>query len=355
MDIKSLIDWGIRQSRRMTAFDQQLKLPAAVTATATPVVAATETPPAEQARWADTHQKFNARDPNLTMLPSTVFIELAMACNLGCEMCPVPKHMELMPGRAAAIMKPPVFEKIIRDLSDQKHELCLTQLGEPLLNKHIVSYVSSAKEAGHRVGFYSNGTLLTSKKSDDLLAAGLDYIVFSFDGATKETYESIRLNGNYENTIGYIKYFIEANARTGNKCSVEIHMIVSDLTDGEVKAFEAMWQGLAPTRLIPLDDWAGQIVLPAKFGKPRTPKQPKPRHACDLLWTALYVSAEGDVIYCCHDYKKDSKLSNVLDKSLAEIWHSQVQSERARHTKNDYSSGPCQHCEAWLTRPNHYG
>src|ERR1022692_3069518 len=71
----------------------------------------------------DEQQAFNLRKDTIGKLPNNVFIELAMACNLRCEMCPVPKNMELMGGRARAIMRPDVFRRVLTQLSGRRHSL----------------------------------------------------------------------------------------------------------------------------------------------------------------------------------------------------------------------------------------
>ncbi len=64
--------------------------------------------------------------------------------------------------------------------------------GEPLLHPRFMEMVQSAKEAGCVTGFSTNATLLHPSISRALVAMGLDWIGFSIDGATPETYESIR-------------------------------------------------------------------------------------------------------------------------------------------------------------------
>ena len=302
----------------------------------------------------DEQRAFNLRKEKIGKLPNNVFIELAMACNLRCEMCPVPKNMELMGGRARAVMKPDVFRRVLAQLSGRRYSLCLNQLGEPLLNKHVVDYVKWAKADGHHVGFYTNGTLLNQLLADRLLDAGLDYIVFSIDGATKETFERIRLGAKFEPTIKNIRYFCEAAKARKSACGVQVHMIVSDLTEHEKEAFQEFWRGYAETRLIPLDDWAGQLKLPEKFGRPRTSKSKGERYPCDLLWTALYISAEGNVLYCCHDYKKESGLPSIMEEDLLKIWDTHMSEERKKHLTKRYVSAPCRDCNAWQTRPEKY-
>ena len=55
---------------------------------------------------------------------------------------------------------------------------------------------------GMRVGFSSNGTLLLKNNNlSNILNSHLDWIAFSVDGATKETYEKIRVGARFEDIV----------------------------------------------------------------------------------------------------------------------------------------------------------
>ena len=303
---------------------------------------------------APSMQAFARRSPVVESLPDLIYVEMAMACNFGCKMCPVPESRKLMEGRVPSIMKADTFALILGAISDRPRHLWLTQLGEPMLNKHLTDYVKAAKSGGHYVGFTTNGSMMTEQKARDLLAAGVDHIVFSFDGATKQTFEKIRIGGNFDEVVGNIRRFSAMNQELrspANRCKVQVDMIVSDLTESEVDDFHAMWKGIAITQSIPIDDWAGQLDLPSDFGKPRTSREDIKRYACDLLWNTAYVSAEGNAMMCCHDYKQRSKLPNVQDKPLQQIWRGEIEAERAKQVAGDFSSVSCAACTAWKTRP----
>ena len=287
-------------------------------------------------------------------LPDLIYVEMAMACNFGCKMCPVPESRKLMDGRVPAIMKPDTFALVLNSISDRRRHVWLTQLGEPMLNKHLTDFVRATKSYGHHVGFTTNGSLMTEQKARDLLAAGVDHVVFSFDGATKETFEKIRIGGNFDEVVANIRGFAALNQQLRspeNRCTIQVDMIVSNLTEPEVDDFQAMWKDIAVTQVVPLDDWAGQLDLPSDFGTPRTSREEIKRYACDLLWNTTYVSAEGNAMMCCHDYKQRSKLPNVHDKPLEQIWRDEVGLERVKQIAGDFSSVSCAGCTAWKTRP----
>src|SRR5579872_2641518 len=241
--------------------------------------------PPRQARVAPSMKAFARASAVVESLPDLIYVEMAMACNFGCKMCPVPESRKLMDGRVPSIMKPDTFSLVLQSIRDRPRHLWLTQLGEPMLNKHLTDYVKAAKSSGHHVGFTTNGSMMTETKARDLLLAGVDHVVFSFDGATKKTFEKIRIGGNFDEVVANIKGFAAMNGRLRspeNRCMVQVDMIVSDMTEPEVGDFHAMWKDVATlTQAIPIDDWAGQLDLPSDFGKPRTSRDEIKRYACD--------------------------------------------------------------------------
>ena len=65
--------------------------------------------------------------------------------------------------------------------------------GEPLLNPNLIHMIQLAKENNVLdVAINTNATTLNETKSNEILESGLDSIIFSFDGGTKQTYEKLR-------------------------------------------------------------------------------------------------------------------------------------------------------------------
>jgi pyruvate-formate lyase-activating enzyme len=288
-------------------------------------------------------------------LPAIVQIETAMACNLRCPMCPVPTSKTDMDGRAPGIMPVETFDAIMSQLSGRQRVIGLTMMGEPLINKHIVRFVRTAREHGHWVALTTNGTLLTEEKSRALLAAGLNMVKVSFDGATKETYERIRIGAEFSRVVENVKRFDALRKELGSTCQLEVHCIESDLTRAELDHFEAMWTGIADTpRVIQLSDWVGQMSIPAEFGKPPAPPEINAAASgCHFLWDVLSISEKGKPVFCCFDYKQESDLPSVHEKSLIDTWNDEVAAERLRHIENRVHDGPCAKCPTWLRIKDH--
>ncbi|WP_243371797.1 radical SAM/SPASM domain-containing protein [Geotalea sp. SG265] len=279
-----------------------------------------------------------------------------MGCNLHCKMCPVPDPHNNMNGRKYSGMPFELYRRIIDQLSDKCRTIRLNQLGEPLLNSEIVDFVAYASSKGHHVGFTTNGTKLVASIGKKLILAGLREIVFSFDGCNRETYEKIRSGANYEEVLAHIAEFSRLNIQLNGKCKVGVDCIVSDLTCSELGHIEKFWgQKNIPVNFIPLDDWAGKVKLPEEFGNKRTTtKAKRVRYPCHLLWASMAISSEGRVMYCCHDYKLQSRLPSVMEKPLLAIWNSEIKAIRIRHVKGLIDEDPCLSCNAWMTMPEFY-
>lgn len=77
--------------------------------------------------------------------------------------------------------------------------------GEPLIRNDLIELIKHAKSKDINVTLNTNGTLVTDKRSKELIEAGIDQIAFSLDGATPKTNDYIRGNGTYEKVISGIK------------------------------------------------------------------------------------------------------------------------------------------------------
>jgi radical SAM protein with 4Fe4S-binding SPASM domain len=303
------------------------------------------------------HQKyFNDRKCEIVELPYKIFIESTMSCNLRCGMCPVPDPLNNMNGRKYSNMSFETYRTIIDQISQHGRMVRLNQLGEPLLNSEIVDFVSYARWRGHHVGLTTNASILNTVLAEKLILAGLSEIVFSFDGCKKETYEKIRVGANYDKVLANILEFSRLNRLLKGRCIVRVDCIVSDLTFLELEQIKKFWwEKKIPVNFIPLDDWSGKIQLPTEYGIRRSVANKKNhRYPCHLLWTSMAISSEGKAIYCCHDYKQQSNLPLLTEKSLQEIWNSEIKDIRAKHVMGIIDDEPCRSCDAWMTMPEFY-
>ena len=122
-------------------------------------------------------------------------VESSLACNLRCVMCPWKEISSEAPNRG--LLTQEIWDAI-RPHLPQVRSVDFTGGGEPLLQPELAKWVAEAKAAGCETGILTNGLLLNRDKARILIAAGIDWICVSMDGATKELYEEIRVGSNFE-------------------------------------------------------------------------------------------------------------------------------------------------------------
>lgn len=132
-------------------------------------------------------------------LPEIIQIEPIHACNLRCKMC----HVGL--GEKLSYKKIEV-KQLLRNLDGLGpiwYDIGSTH--EPTMHPDFVELAIGLTRLGGNISTVTNATLLNAKKRVGLDEANIKKLTVSFDGCTKETYESIRLRANYESTLNNIE------------------------------------------------------------------------------------------------------------------------------------------------------
>ena len=120
-----------------------------------------------------------------------VYIEPTVACNLDCITC-FRNAWDQPIGR----MTEETFESILAALKqmDPIPSVYFGGIGEPLFQQKTVEWIRRIKhEVGVKVELITNGTILTERKSRELIEAGLDTLWVSLDGASPEGFADVRL------------------------------------------------------------------------------------------------------------------------------------------------------------------
>src|SRR4051794_12872400 len=99
----------------------------------------------------------------------SVTVEVSGRCNLSCEYCEV-SQLGTEP-----LMTPTTFEAL-KGVWSKTTEACLSELSEPLMNRHLCHYIAAIKAENQACATHliSNATLLTRDMGRRLLKAGLD-------------------------------------------------------------------------------------------------------------------------------------------------------------------------------------
>lgn len=224
---------------------------------------------------------------NLPKLPRKIEIETINRCNGKCSFCPVNANE---PQRPYAKMKQELFEKIINELEDAGYAgmLSLFSNNEPFLDERIIQMHKFAREhvPNARIVLYSNGTLLTKEKVEEIVPYLDKFVVDNYS----DTYEM-------SDEMCRIKEFVGSNESVASKVMIEMRKQNEVLTSRG---------GAAPNK--------HQASIDAK---------------CILPFQQFVIRPDGKISLCCNDALGKYTLGDCNTQSILEIWNSdQYQSIR---------------------------
>ncbi len=197
--------------------------------------------------------------------------------------------------------------------------------GEPGLSKMLESLVYAAKNVGFvDVMINTNLTSFTPPRLTKLADAGLDQIIVSVDGATKETYESIRIKGNFERLVKNLEHIQTLR----NKPKVKIQMTVQDKNRHEVEMMKEVFGHLC-------DEFSFNPVRSSNKGE---------RKQCPQPWQRLVIMWDGQVGACCSNWRNEAVIGKFPEQSLKEIWDGEQRKQLLYFAKDPNRGGPCKGC-----------
>ena len=284
-------------------------------------------------------RRIAARQRAGAAFPRVVAIEGTNRCNAACVMC---GHKGMQ--RAHGVMDLALYQRLISQLQAHPPELLLLSgFGEPLLDPHLGHRISLAKRAGlQRIGIVTNASLLTAEQTDELIAAGLDLVHISLDGATPATYNRLRPGLDFDCVIGNIERLLARQRRP----AVHIQVVMLRENASEKQALRRLWHGRAD-RLIfrPAQDWAGQVSLPPADYSPHLMRHDG-APPCRYLWDQLNVYWDGTVPACCLDFEAKQVLGDVKQETSDEVWQGGILADmRRKHNDGERDTIPlCRQC-----------
>jgi cyclic pyranopterin phosphate synthase len=193
--------------------------------------------------------------------PSVVEIEVGVRCNRTCTYCP---NGTLGSTTTSSFMEIGLYRRIIAQLSEIAFSgrLSFHFYNEPLIRKDLEKLVATARVAlplAHLV-LYTNGDLLSDTRYASLLKAGIDFFIVTRHG--------------------------------GEPMRDRLHQLVQ----------------------FPHD-----LDLSGRAGAVLSVKAPL-RRACHAPSEMLIVTANGDVVLCHEDARREVVVGNLGRSSLEDIW-----------------------------------
>ncbi len=232
-----------------------------------------------------------------------LYIEPTNWCNLACRTC-----MRNVWDEPAGMMTEAVFARTLEGLRafSPPPTVFLGGFGEPLFHPKIVEMVAQAKALGAPVELITNGTLLNARLARDLIAAGLDVLWVSLDGATPASYADVRLGAELPKVVENIKQFRDARRPSPRPTpEIGIAFVAMKRNVAELPALVRLGRTLGASRFLITN------VLP---------------HTQALRDEALYQNALSNILYLRSIWVPHLSLPKMnLDDTMHESLHQVMQ------------------------------
>ena len=351
-------------------------------------------------RRAEAIQRGDVRT-HLGIRPLKLEMDVVNQCNLRCTMC----HFS---GAEYSFSRRPKREMPVEDfarIAEQLFPLCshvsLSISTEPLLHQKLGELLQIT--AGYKLPFvymHTNGLLLNERIIDHVMQSKVNQLSISIDGASKATYERIRIGARFERLIANIQALnrvkkrlrsatphlcvnvvlmrsnireLPALVRLAHEMQLEaigaVHMVPLAIAVANPKEESLQWDKDLCNRMLDeartlAERYRIHISLPDRFGVAEhfspliqvgtqhrdlsfLPPQPKAlaQPGCLFPWHFVGLDSDGNLMPCGW-WHHQAPLGNVLRESFAVIWNN----EQYRKLRSEHLHGKlrhvCQTCPA---------
>lgn len=297
-------------------------------------------------------------------LPVRLDVEPIDTCNFACDHCQV-THW----ARKGTTLDPARFRELL-DALPMLREIKLQGMGEPLLHRDLPAMLEEGERRGIVMLLFTNGSIYTDAIASRLASLRNTTVIFSVDGATAETFEAIRVNGNFAKVVANVADLVRrrgdaerprielwtvATARNAHEVpdivrlaeelGVDKVTITTMLTDWGKDGMAGIVEPLAlrgeqPLATGAITREATRVAVDVETGPMYSTERP-----CPWPWNRSYVAANGDVVPCC--VIADSsvvKMGNVFEEPFAKIWNNARYRELRRAIATDDVPPYCLTC-----------
>ncbi|MHB1006472.1 MAG: tungsten cofactor oxidoreductase radical SAM maturase [Chloroflexota bacterium] len=199
-----------------------------------------------QAYWLD------RQDGSLVLHPlvrdaQRVYLEPTTRCNLRCRTC-IRSVWEDGEGHMAAS----TFDRFLAGLAElpEVSRVVFAGFGEPLSHPRLLDMVEAVTKRGLAVSIATNGLLLDTRLTAELVRLGVDRLVVSVDGALPETYADVR-GADLARVVANLHILNETKRRLGAVLPLlGIEFVALRRNVHEVDALPALASELGADRII---------------------------------------------------------------------------------------------------------
>jgi len=279
--------------------------------------------------------------------PPFVEIEITTYCDLKCVMC---EHTHWK--QPSRFMDFKDFVKIL-DNFPKLRWIDITGIGEGIMHPRFLDMVAEIKSRGIYLELYDAFHRWDAKVTSHMMRHGLNRIQPSIDGCSKDVYETIRVNANFDTVHANLEEMHRAKDRWARKLpEVSYHFIVQKSNQHEMGDYIRMVRDLAGTQEVDVQftellyeypeiegqkydvpnaqrEHVDEIARRHKVGvrwNHRMGRQTIDAKQC-TMWGMPFIFVDGSVIRCCtsnehneRDRQRANAMGNIFTESFRSMW-----------------------------------
>jgi MoaA/NifB/PqqE/SkfB family radical SAM enzyme len=317
------------------------------------------------------------RFPSLSVGSRSIQIECTTRCNLKCTMCEISYWTE-----KGGDLESANLQRMLEHLPKLKR-VDLTGIGEALMNRGFFNGLKILKLRGLYVTLNDNFTLMTEDAARRIVELGVDQIFLSLDGATKETYEKIRVGANFDKVIHNARRLVQMKREMRKKRpEVKINTVVCSTNYRELPAVVQLAHdiGIGMVQFVNiitfestanLDTTGLQQEVGEKFQEALERARELgilvkmelfhklPVEQCDFPWKRNFVTYDGYVHPCCYTTQTGDRsahngrsFGNLLERSFGKVWNGDLYSSFRKKMQAGILPYQCHHCPKYIGKPD---
>ncbi len=303
--------------------------------------------------------------PSAVSNPLALIAELTHRCPLHCVYCSNPLELQARTNELSTEM----WSRVLKEAAEAGVLQVDFTGGEPLARPDIIELVRAARSAGLYVNLITSGLPMDENKLASLVAAGLDHIQLSFQGAREETANEISGTKSHAQKLRVLDWLKQ------QRIAVTLNFVIHRRNIDQLAEMLAIAESSCATRIefanVQYYGWAfanRENLLPTRAqldqslafikreqdrlqGRIRIEyvvpdyyaKYPKP---CMGGWgrKLMLITPSGDALPC-HAAQVIPGLSfeNVKDRGLRQIWEHSTAFQKFRG--EDWMQEPCKTCD----------
>ncbi len=289
-------------------------------------------------------------------LPTNFSVTLGAApCNHTCLFCP----QSVEKPAKAAWLDLDLLKKVLLEMPEENILLNISSYSETITAPNLVPAVRLMKTLRPKlpIAMATNGTIYHEQVVEDLVDAGLDHYSYSFDGATKEHYQTLMQVDHFERAWENLERVVAIKRKKNSPMKITTHIMHFKGVEEAYEKFKAYWEDkLDAVVLRRVGNWGsdrlGLMKHLAEQGFVSAHDTPAKRTPCTSIFMHFKLQYDGDYYPCvaaipAYNEHQVPALGNARTMTWSEAWHKLGEMRRA-HLEgrwDDYAC--CRSCNIW--------